>query len=142
MLETRQPVRLARGVLRDHREHHFAMIEVFEPFLARNDFALRWKDGRDAHQVLRGDARIPKGQLKRGQTLLVFAYALGEEELLRDHVFSQFRCILRQSCTRLNLQGSRMSLSQIDGCQGREDCDFNPEFMRAEPRAIPKLPPN
>jgi hypothetical protein len=66
-----------------------------ETFLASNHFAPRRKDGRDAYQILRGDPRIPKGQLKGGQTLLVFAYTLGEKQLLRDHAFSQFLCTLR-----------------------------------------------
>jgi hypothetical protein len=57
---------------------------------------MRWKDGGDAHQVLRGDARIAQRQLKRCQTLLVLANAFGEEKLLRDHAFSQFLCTLRE----------------------------------------------
>src|ERR1035437_9130846 len=69
------------------------MAKVLEAFLARDDFALRRKDGADAHQVLRCDSGIPKGQLKGGQTLLVFAYTLGKKQLLRDHAFSQFLCI-------------------------------------------------
>ena len=96
-----QAVRLAGGVFRDDREYHLAVVEIFEALFARNDLAAGRKDGADAHQVLRGDARIPKGQLKRGQTLLVFAYALGEEKLLRDHVFSQFLCTLREVDDRL-----------------------------------------
>jgi hypothetical protein len=72
------------------------MIQVLETFFARNDFAMWRKDGRDAHQILRGNSCIPEGQLKGGQAFLVFAYALGEKNLLRDHAFSQFLCVLRE----------------------------------------------
>ena len=47
-------------------KYNFAVVEILEAFFARNDLAARRKDGRDAHQVLRGDTRIPKGQLKGG----------------------------------------------------------------------------
>jgi hypothetical protein len=57
---------------------------------------MRWKDGGDAHQVLRSNARIAQRELKRCQTLLVLANAFGEEKLFRDHAFSQFLCTLRE----------------------------------------------
>ena len=79
----------------DKSKNHFAVVQVFEAFFARNDLTLRRKNGRHAHQVLRGYARITKGQLKGSETLLVPADALGEEKLLRDHALSQFLCSLR-----------------------------------------------
>ena len=43
----------------------------------------------------------------------MFAYAFGEKQLLRDHAFSQFLCILREVGGREVLR-SRMSLSHLD----------------------------
>jgi len=84
-----QPVRLACGVLRDDGKNYFAMIQVSETFLARNHLAPRWKDRRNTHEILRGDPRIPKRQLKGSETLLVFAYSLGKEKLLREDVYKR-----------------------------------------------------
>ena len=84
-------MRLTSRVFSDHGKDNLAMVQVFNAFLARDDLAARRKDGTDSHEVLRGNTGIPKGQLKRGQTLPVFAYTLGEEKLLRDHfLLSQF----------------------------------------------------
>src|SRR5208337_3913887 len=83
-----QTVRLARRVLRNDRKNHLSGTQVFEAFLAWNQPAVGRKDGGNAHQIMRGDPRIPKGQLKGAQTVLVFAYALGEKHFLRDHAFS------------------------------------------------------
>src|ERR1035441_7584862 len=40
--------------------------------------------------------KVPKGNLKGRQTLFMSAYALGEKQLLRDHAFSQFLCVLHE----------------------------------------------
>jgi hypothetical protein len=94
------------------------VIQVGQAFFAGNDLAARRKDRRNAHQVLRGDACIPQGQLKGGQPLLVFTNALGEEELLRDHAFSQFLCTLRGILKMADfLKRSRMSLSHPAGLE-------------------------
>jgi hypothetical protein len=50
-----------------------------------------WReDGRDANQILCGDAGVPQRQLKRSKTFPMFADPLSEKNLLGDHVFSQF----------------------------------------------------
>src|SRR5215469_2241107 len=68
-----------------------------QTFLARHNLAARRKDRADAHQVLARNTRIPKGQLKGGQPFPVFPDALREEQLLRDHAFSQFLCALHKA---------------------------------------------
>jgi hypothetical protein len=67
-------------------------MEILYTLLASEQLAIRWKDGRDAHQVLGSYARITQRQLKRRETLTVFSHPLGEENPFRNHVFAQFAC--------------------------------------------------
>jgi hypothetical protein len=110
-----EAVRLAGGVLCDDGKDDFAMVEIGEALFARDDFALRGEDGGDADEILRGDARIPKGQLEGRQTFLVSTDTLGKEKLLRDHAFSQFLCTLHAIESRDIFFSSRMSLSHPGG---------------------------
>jgi hypothetical protein len=45
----------------------------------------------------------------------MFAYALGEKHLLRDHAFSQFLCVLPVVENQQIFEGTRMSLSHLGG---------------------------
>jgi hypothetical protein len=56
---------------------------------------MRRKYGRNAHQILRGDAGIPQGQLKGCETFFVLAYSFGEKDALRHHADSQCSCLLQ-----------------------------------------------
>src|SRR5207249_521296 len=80
----------SRGILRHHGKHHLTRAHVFQAKGPWNQFTVWRKDGRNAHQVLRGNTSIPKRQLKRGESFLVLPHALGEEDALGNHVFSQF----------------------------------------------------
>jgi len=59
--------------------------QELEAFLARDQLALRRKDGRDAHQVLRGDAASRRASSTRSTAPCVCRRAFGEEDFLRDH---------------------------------------------------------
>src|SRR5947209_15720481 len=77
----------ASRTLRNHREHHFAGIEILQPLFASDQLAVWRKDGRDAHKVLRCDPCVTKCQFKRGKPFLVLANALRQKQTLRDHIF-------------------------------------------------------
>jgi hypothetical protein len=57
-------MRLTSGVLRDDGKRDFAGVKVLDAFLARDQLAVRRKNGGNPDQVLRRDSRIPEGQLK------------------------------------------------------------------------------
>src|ERR1019366_1360770 len=83
-------VRLARGVLRHHRERDLSRRQVPQSVRARNQLAVGREDERHPYQVLGGNARIAQRQFERGEPLPVFPHTLGEEDALGDHVFGQF----------------------------------------------------
>ena len=73
-----------------HRKHNFPRAQIFQALVARQEFALRWENGRDAYQILCCDAGVPERQLKGGQAFLVLADSLGKKDPLGDHVLGQF----------------------------------------------------
>jgi len=94
-----QAVRFVGGVLRYHREDDFPVVQVRQTLGPWNEFTVGRKNGRDANQVLRRNARVSERQLERCETFLVFADPLGKKNPLGDHVFAQF-VILRPGCAR------------------------------------------
>jgi hypothetical protein len=106
-----QPVRLAGGVLGDHRKNNFAVVQILQAFLARNHLALRRKDGRDAHQVLRGNARIAQGQLKRVNRSLCLPTPLVKKSFFGTMLFPNFYVTLREFISSCPVGTERRKIS-------------------------------
>ena len=86
-------MRLVRGVFGHHGKHNFAGAKILHAIFSRQHLAIRGKDGRYAHQILRGNAGVTQGQLERCKPLAVLPDSLGEEHPLGNHVFTQRRSL-------------------------------------------------
>src|SRR5277367_6772591 len=87
-------MRLVGSVIAYDGKDDLAGLQVPQPFLRRNQFASRWKDRIDAHQVEIRDLRGPKRQLERTQFFAMHAEALGEKDAVRNrpHLSDTPRC--------------------------------------------------
>jgi hypothetical protein len=65
-------------------------VQIRQSLRAWHQLAVGRKDGRDANQVLRGNAGVAEGELKRSEALAMFPHTFGEEDFLGDHVLAQF----------------------------------------------------
>src|SRR5579863_1122797 len=79
-----QPMRFARLILADDGERDLAGLEVLQSFAPRDQFAGRWKNRGDAHNVACGDAGVTQGKLKARQALAVLSNPFSKENVLRD----------------------------------------------------------
>jgi hypothetical protein len=79
-----QAVRFFGGILADHRKSHLSGFDVLQTFAARNQFAVRRKNRRDADDVARRNSRVAQSQLKTRESFTMLTDAFGEKYFLCD----------------------------------------------------------
>src|SRR5580700_5823699 len=77
-------MRLARLVLADYGEGDLPGLQVFEPFTARDQLAVRRKNRGDANDVARGNSGVSQRELEARKPFAMFSDSLGEKNLFRD----------------------------------------------------------
>src|SRR5579863_4790128 len=77
-------MRFLRRIFADNGESDLSRFDVLQTFAARNQFAVRREDRRNADDVARSDARISQSQLKARKPFPMFSDAFGKKNFLRD----------------------------------------------------------
>src|SRR6185437_4669380 len=134
-----EAVCFTRLIFADDGEGDLAGLEVFQSFAARNQFAMRRKNGRNANDVAGCNAGVAQGELKARQAFAVLSDPLGEENFLRDERHELSGCALPPSTDREKIRVRKLASTRSDvnsfhdkRLRLREQCEPRKAFQRGK----------